>query len=113
MDPLNPVLPIPDYSQTAHGTEKNDFEKEERNLEELGTLMVQMRNLKDKVQNMSIEQRRANAEEMIKKIAGFMDLGDEDDLFDSDDDPEYNEMISSKIDEHDSKENEINEEKNS
>ena len=66
LDPLNPVLPIPDYSKTAHGTEPNDFEKEERNLEELGSLMSQMKNLKDSVANMTMEERRSNAEDMIK-----------------------------------------------
>lgn len=51
-DPLNPLLPIPDYSQTAHGTSPNDFEKEERNLEELGALMGQLRDMKDQVINL-------------------------------------------------------------
>ena len=36
-----------------------------------------------------------------RKIAGFMDLGSDEDIFDSDDDPEYNEIIASKIDEED------------
>ena len=67
ISPLNPVLPIPDYSNsTAHGTDPNNFEEEERNLEELGSLMVQMKNLKDSVQGMTLDERRNNAEEMIK-----------------------------------------------
>ena len=43
-----------------------DFENEERNLEELGSLMSQMRDLKMNIQNMTTEERRSNAEQMIK-----------------------------------------------
>uniref|UniRef100_A0A7S3NB61 Uncharacterized protein n=1 Tax=Euplotes harpa TaxID=151035 RepID=A0A7S3NB61_9SPIT len=85
LDPLNPVLPIPDYAKTAHGTSPNDFEKEERNLEELGSLMTQIKNLKENIQDMSMEDRRKNAEQMIMKIAGFMNLDDDIDFSDEED----------------------------
>jgi len=99
LDELNPNLSIPDYSKTAHGTEPNDFEKDERNLEELGSLMVQMKSLKENIKGMDMEQRHNNAVNMIKKIAGFMDLGDEDDLFDSEEDVDYDQIIAQKVDE--------------
>uniref|UniRef100_A0A7S3NUR2 Uncharacterized protein n=1 Tax=Euplotes crassus TaxID=5936 RepID=A0A7S3NUR2_EUPCR len=102
-DPLNPLLPIPDYAKTCHETNPNNFEEEERNLDELGSLMAQVKTLKESVKGMTLEERRENAENMIKKIAGFMDLGDDEDLFDSDDDPEYNKIISAKIDEEEAK----------
>lgn len=63
LDDLSGALPIPEYSKTAP---VNDFEKEERNLEELGSLMVQMKSLKERIKDMSMEERHANAVDMIK-----------------------------------------------
>jgi hypothetical protein len=103
LDPLNPLLPIPDYSQTFQEAPPNDFEKDERDLEELGSLMVEIRNLKDKLKGMTMDERRSNAEDMIRKIAGFMDLEDEEDLFDSDEDVDYDKIMPDQIEMHDLK----------
>lgn len=92
LDPLNPLLPIPDYAKSDIPP-ANEFENEERNLEELGQLMAQMKDLKDNIKNMSIDQRRTNAEEMIKKIAGFMNISDEIFSSDEEDNIDYDQLV--------------------
>lgn len=42
--------------------------------------MSQIKNLKSSIENMTMEERRKNAEDMIRKIAGFMNLDDDVDL---------------------------------
>lgn len=72
---LKPSLPIPDYEQSDIPPPMT--EGQENHLEELGQMMDQIKQMKVMGSSMSDQDRRQQAEDMIKKISGIMDLDDD------------------------------------
>jgi hypothetical protein len=72
-------LPIPDYEKCGNLDTPQIEPEDERHLEQFGKLLEEMKNMKTNSVNLNDEERRRNAENMIRKIAGMMDLGSSDD----------------------------------
>ena len=78
---------VPEYS---HLPDHDLLDDEDFETDNLFALMSQIKNCKENNKNLSDEERRQNAEEIMNKLAGMMDLGSDDD--DEDENQGYEKM---------------------
>ena len=56
---------------------EDDLEKEDEETENMFALVEEIKNARQTNQNLDDDQRRANAEQIMNKLAKMMDLGDD------------------------------------
>jgi len=77
-EPLKEEAKVVVQVHTEKYFEETVLTKDEEETESMISLMTEMRNMQMMSKNLTDEQRRKNAEEMMMKLAAMIDIGDSD-----------------------------------